>query len=526
MSHFPNLTQRDFVTTNEVRWCPGCGDYAVLNSLQKVFAETGLPRERFAVVSGIGCSSRLPYYINTYGFHTIHGRAPTVATGVKVANPELSVWVITGDGDGLSIGGNHLLHALRRNVGLKIILFNNRIYGLTKGQYSPTSPLGQVSKTSPGGSLESPVNPLCIAIAAECTFVARTVDNSPRQMIQVLKAAADHRGSAFVEVLQNCVTFNDGCYEEITDREHREERLLMLEHGEPLLFGKDRDRGIVLRGFKLEAVRLGRDGVDSSQILVHDATRAEPAYANMLAQMGQPGLPVPVGVFRRWDRGTPFELRLAEKAQATAHHGPAFAPEVREELRALLAQGSWVVREAAEPRLVEPREAEAPVAEEQSVMAEQVRAENLPANDPYSAAFSESLENILDRYGSSEHPATVSPEDEVRSALAVLRARGIGSLPVVEQGRTVGILTERDIFLKALPLLARAPATRVRAIMTSAPEVLPSHSSVAFAFHTLASGGYRHLLVRDGRGNIRLISIKGLLLFIYEKATAREIRDG
>ena len=240
----PVLTRKDFVSDQEVRWCPGCGDYSILAQTQKVMPDFGYPRENIVFISGIGCSGRLPYYMNTYGFHTIHGRAPAIATGLRAARPELMVWVITGDGDALSIGGNHLLHSMRRNVDIKVIMFNNRIYGLTKGQASPTSEFGKVTKSSPSGTIDHPISPLTVALAAEASLIARSVDTHTEHLQQTLERVGFHKGSVFVEVLQNCNIFNDGAYRDFTDREVREDRMLVLEHGKPMIFGKDRDRGI------------------------------------------------------------------------------------------------------------------------------------------------------------------------------------------------------------------------------------------------------------------------------------------
>ena len=296
------LTKKDFVTPNDVRWCPGCGDYAILNSLQRAFPELGVARENFVVVSGIGCSSRFPYYMNTYGFHTIHGRGPAVATGVKVANPDLSVWLITGDGDGLSIGGNHLLHILRRNVNVNILLFNNRIYGLTKGQYSPTSEVGTRTKSTPMGSVDNPINPLLFALGAEATFIARTYDTNVKHMVDIFKAAHEHQGVSFVEILQNCVIFNDKTWDPVYGRETRDDELLFLEEGQPLLFGKDKDHGIRLNGLTPEKVKVGAGGADMEEILVHDSKHPSALYTQMLAQMAYPELPTPIGVLRRIQR--------------------------------------------------------------------------------------------------------------------------------------------------------------------------------------------------------------------------------
>jgi 2-oxoglutarate/2-oxoacid ferredoxin oxidoreductase subunit beta len=310
----PPLTKKDFQTDQEVRWCPGCGDYAILAAVQTVFPELGIPRENFVVVSGIGCSSRFPYYMNTFGFHTIHGRAPAVATGIKATHPELEVWVATGDGDALSIGGNHTMHMLRRNVGIKVLLFNNRIYGLTKGQYSPTSEFHKITKSTPYGSPDRPFNPVSLAIGAEATFVARSVDVFQNHLKDTLRAAAAHRGSAFVEILQNCNIFNDGAWFALTEKEARSEQVLQLEHGKPLVFGKNRDKGIRRKpDGDIEVVALG-NGISESDLVVHDAHHPRPSYAFLLSHMeGRPGFPTPIGVLRAWDDLPRYEDVLNEQ---------------------------------------------------------------------------------------------------------------------------------------------------------------------------------------------------------------------
>src|SRR6476646_10650805 len=273
------LKKADFVSDQEVRWCPGCGDYAILNNVQKVMPELGIPREKIVFVSGIGCSSRFPYYMNTYGFHSIHGRAPAIATGLRMACPDLQVWVATGDGDALSIGGNHFIHALRRNVDLKILLFNNRIYGLTKGQYSPTSEMGKKAKSTPYGSLDRPFNPISLAIGAEATFVARSVDVFQSHLKETLKHAAAHKGSALVEILQNCNIFNDGAWTGITEKDARSDQVIQLEHGKPLVFGKNRDKGIRRKpDGDIEVVPLG-NGITESDLVIHDAHHPRASYA-------------------------------------------------------------------------------------------------------------------------------------------------------------------------------------------------------------------------------------------------------
>src|ERR1700704_4900079 len=301
------LTRKDFVSDQEVRWCPGCGDYSILAQTQKQMPDFGVPKENIVFISGIGCSGRLPYYMNTYGIHSIHGRAPTLATGLKAARPDLTVWVITGDGDGLSIGGNHLVHCIRRNVDLKIVLFNNEIYGLTKGQYSPTSRIGTRTKSSPLGSLDNPLRPLSIAIGAEATFVARTIDVDIHHLTEVLKRASAHKGTAFVEIYQNCKIFNDAAFEYATDKSIKADNTLYLEHGKPLIFGKDRNKGIRLHGLDPEVVSLG-NGIGMDDLLMHDEKAEEPSLAYLLSRMVYPRFPECVGVYRAVERPTYDEL--------------------------------------------------------------------------------------------------------------------------------------------------------------------------------------------------------------------------
>lgn len=296
----PTLTKKDFQSDQEVRWCPGCGDYAILSALQTVMPQLGLPKEKFVVVSGIGCSSRLPYYVDSYGFHSIHGRAPALATGLKLARPDLQVWVATGDGDAMSIGGNHLIQVLRRNVGVKILLFNNRIYGLTKGQYSPTSEMGKRTKSTPYGSLDTPFNPLALAIGSGATFVARSVDIYQKHLRETLLRAAEHEGTAFIEIYQNCNIFNDHAFTYMTEKNVRDDETLYLEHGQPLVFGKEKDKGIRFSGTQLEVVQLG-DGVTAEDCLTWDEATENPTLAFMMAQMLPPDMPTPIGVLRAVD---------------------------------------------------------------------------------------------------------------------------------------------------------------------------------------------------------------------------------
>ncbi len=331
------LTRKDFSSDQEVRWCPGCGDYSVLTAVQLLMPELGVRPENQVFVSGIGCSSRFPYYMNTYGIHSIHGRAPAVATGVALARPDLDVWVITGDGDGLSIGGNHLIHALRRNVNMTILLFNNQIYGLTKGQYSPTSEVGKVTKSSPFGSLDHPFNPISVAIGAEASFVARTHDMDRKHMQEVFRRAHEHRGAAFVEIYQNCNVFNDGAFEHITSRDKRAEMLVALHHGEPMRFGAENEFGVRLNEYgEAEVVRV--DDVGVGALLVHDEARHDPTVAFALSRLAEtPTSPTPIGVFRAVSRPT-YEAEVqSQLGAAQATRGPG-------DLRALIESGSvWDV---------------------------------------------------------------------------------------------------------------------------------------------------------------------------------------
>jgi len=320
MTEIKPLTRKDFESDQDVRWCPGCGDYALLAQVQKLLPTLGIARENFAFISGIGCSSRFPYYMETYGMHSIHGRAPAIASGLKLARPELSVWVVSGDGDSLAIGGNHFIHAMRRNIGLKIILLNNRIYGLTKGQYSPTSEFGKKTKTTPLGSIDRPFSPVSVALGAGATFVARTVDSDHPHLLETLKRAAEHPGTAFVEVLQNCVVFNDGAYSALSDRESRADARILLEHGKPMLFGKDGTKGIRMRGFEPEVVTVGENGVTTADLMVHDETAANGGLAFFLSQFAAP-LPVPLGVFRAVDSPVYETLNRQLAADARAHKG-------------------------------------------------------------------------------------------------------------------------------------------------------------------------------------------------------------
>ncbi|GIH76200.1 2-oxoglutarate ferredoxin oxidoreductase subunit beta [Planobispora longispora] len=325
-------TMKDYKSDQEVRWCPGCGDYAILAAVQSFVPELGLKRENMVFVSGIGCSSRFPYYMNTYGFHSIHGRAPAIATGLAASRPDLSVWVITGDGDSLSIGGNHLIHALRRNVNLNILLFNNRIYGLTKGQYSPTSEVGKITKSTPMGSLDKPFNPISLALGAEASFVARTIDSDRKHLQSVLREAAEHNGTSLVEIYQNCNIFNDGAFDQLKDPEQRDDITLRLEHGQPIVSASKAVRRAADGGIEV----VERASVREEEILVHDAHRADPSLAFALSRLDEPAFEhVPIGIFRSVDRPSYDELMATQLEEAVAQSGPGDLDNL------LLAGDTW-----------------------------------------------------------------------------------------------------------------------------------------------------------------------------------------
>jgi 2-oxoglutarate ferredoxin oxidoreductase subunit beta len=330
MSEVQQLKAKDFKSSQEVRWCPGCGDYSIISGIQNVLADLGRDKDKVVMVSGIGCSSRFPYYMDTYGFHGIHGRANAIATGVKVANPDLDTWVITGDGDGLSIGGNHMIHSLRRNVSLKIILFNNEIYGLTKGQYSPTTPQGQKTKTTPFGSVDNPFNPVQLALGAGATFVARTLDVQPKHMKEVFMAAAEHKGAAFVEVWQNCVIFNDGAFKAWSEKKVRDEQTVQMVAGQPLVFGAEGEKGLKAEGCHISVV-------PAAEATVWDPTNDSPGPAFIMSQLDKdPAMPRPFGIFRQVEAPTLDGLIHEQIAEVTAKRGVGelkdliYTPDVRE----------------------------------------------------------------------------------------------------------------------------------------------------------------------------------------------------
>ena len=333
----PPLTKKDFQSSQEVKWCPGCGGYGILSAVQNVLPRLGVPREKIVFVSGIGCSSRFTYYLDTYGIHGIHGRAPAIAMGVKCARPDLSVWIVTGDGDSLSIGTNHLIHCLRRNLDVNILLLNNQIYGMTKGQYSPTSEFGKKTKSSPLGTIEQPIHPISVALAAEATFVARAVATDASHLGEVLEAAARHKGASFVEIRENCVVFNESSLGSFTDKSTRADEWIYLEQGKPLRFGKEGRKGIRLRGMEPEVVVVGENGVREEDLLIHDARGASSAQAYCMADLPQQGFPTALGIFRQVERPTYDELLLGQVNTAIERNG-------RGDLSTLLNAGTtWTV---------------------------------------------------------------------------------------------------------------------------------------------------------------------------------------
>lgn len=338
MSELPKYTKKDFTSDQEVRWCPGCGDYSILAAIQMVMPKIGKRKEDVVFISGIGCSSRFPYYMNTYGMHTIHGRAPAFASGLKTFNPDLSVWVVTGDGDGLSIGGNHTIHMVRRNVDINVLLFNNEIYGLTKGQYSPTSEVGKVTKSTPYGSVDNPFNPSELVLGSGSTFFARTVDNNLKHMQEVFEKAAAHKGTSYIEILQNCVIFNDKTHDGFAGRDVRDDNTIVLEDGKPLIFGKDKNKGIIMDGFVPKVVTIGENGITEEDILIHDEKMSSPLYSQTLAMMRYPEYPVPLGIFRMVDKPCYDELVQKQIEDVTAKKGKMTIQQVIEKTE------TWIVK--------------------------------------------------------------------------------------------------------------------------------------------------------------------------------------
>jgi len=498
----PTLTRTDFVSNQEVRWCPGCGDYAILAQMQKILPEIGVAKENIVFISGIGCSSRFPYYMNTYGIHSIHGRAPTLASGLKVANPDLSVWVITGDGDALSIGGNHLIHALRRNIDINIILFNNRIYGLTKGQYSPTSMQGTKTKSSPLGSLEQPLNPISVAIASEATFIARSVDVHTQHLQDILKQAAEHKGTAFVEIFQNCLIFNDGAWEHVTDRKIRDENILSLEHGKPMVFGKNLDKGIRMNGIIPEVVSLG-NGFSEADLLVHDQESNSTHLAYMLSRMQPPNFPTPMGVFRKVERSTYEQGLMHQVEEAIAQRGKG-------DLKKLFhSADTWVVTSSSSQSHMANQDTELHTLDEAYV--DDIEK---PLVEPSYSAHSLATDPLSELQ--PHVPISLGPDATLDEVVVTMRANNIGSILIVDQdGKLAGVFTEHDLLKKAACEIQDLTTVRVRDYMTPNPTALTADAPIAHALHLMSIHGFRHLPIVDSQGRpIGIISFRDVVAFI------------
>ena len=472
------LTRKDFVSDQTVRWCPGCGDYSVLAQMQKTMPEIGVPREKIVFISGIGCSSRFPYYMNTYGIHSIHGRAPTLATGLKITNPELSVWVITGDGDGLSIGGNHLVHTLRRNIDINIVLFNNRVYGLTKGQYSPTSRQGYKSKSSPMGTIERPVNPITLALASPATFVARSLDAHPKHLGTTLAAAAAHKGGSFIEVYQNCIIFNPQEWTGLDNRRTRDDNIIYLEHGKPMVFGQNQDKGIRLNKFQPEVVQLG-NGVTEKDLILYDVTSLP--LALMISSMEFPDFPAPLGIFYQVDKPTYGEGLMEQIETAQAQRGVGDLDELYRSAEI------WTI--------------EAPAEEEVDT-------------SKIEAQLSQASVSILSTNTLITIPATAS----VAAAIETMTENNIGCLLVMENGDMVGIFTERDV-LNRVAGQAEDPTQLVVAdFMTADPVTAKADITVATALNEMSEHGFRHLPLVDENDRVTgIVSFRDVVNYMQKQ---------
>jgi 2-oxoglutarate/2-oxoacid ferredoxin oxidoreductase subunit beta len=498
----PKHDRKDFVSDQEVRWCPGCGDYAILAQMQRVLPELGIPREKLVFVSGIGCSSRFPYYMNTYGLHTIHGRATTVATGLKVANPDLHVWVITGDGDALSIGGNHLLHILRRNVNVNILLFNNRIYGLTKGQYSPTSPPGKVTKSSPMGSVEQDLNAISVALASEATFVARTVDRHTKHLAEILTRAAEHRGTSFVEIYQNCNIFNDGTWNFATENDVKDDNTLILEHGKPMIFGKEKDKGIRLKGLAAEVVTLG-DGISEDDLLKHDETLDNPAHAYLLSRLMYPDYPVPLGVFRNVQRPIYEEQVIAQHEKAVKDRGIG-------DLHALLHSGdTWIVPEGPDGETVREMAEDEPSLSD--IIPDISQEDPLAPRTPLQHLMYDPISSL-----NLPEPHCVPANTSLADAIEVMRKENAGCLLVTGgKKRLLGIFAQGDLFGKVAGSDIDLKTTTVADLMTKDPTTLKASDPIGHILHMMSMHGYRHIPIVDPDGRpISLASFKVILGFV------------
>ncbi len=525
--HLP-YTKDDFVSGADVRWCPGCGDYSILSVMQRTLAQFDIPKEKQIFISGIGCSSRFPYYMNTYGFHTIHGRAPSIATGLKIVRPDLTVWVITGDGDGLSIGGNHLIHAMRRNIDLKIILINNQIYGLTKGQYSPTSEKGKVTKSSPFGSIDYPINPLCVAIASEATFIARTFDQDPRHMGQVLARAAQHKGVAFVEIYQNCVIFNKDTFVPVIGRETREDRTIYLENGKPLTFGKAKDKAIRIKGLQTEVVNLA-DVKDPSELLIHNESDTSSNYAYLLTQMEHPEMPVPFGVLRAIEKPS-YEKMLDDQVQFTiSKKGKGNLKDIiyTEDIWHVEGQSKTEKKKAAPLTNLHPADAKTekcPYCGHLNITGmdrcekcrHSLTFKDIPEPGKDKLQKLVMTETVSD-FISKIPPIIVSEETSLQEVLEKMQANPTKGCVLIcdpKSKKLIGIASIRDILLKVAGIVTDLSKTPVKNIMTKNPECLQKDAPLSFALHKMHIGRFRHVPVIDNGVPVGVVSTRDLIEYL------------
>ena len=502
------LTRRDFASDQSVRWCPGCGNFAILAQMQKTLPTLGVARENIVFISGIGCSSRFPYYMETYGIHSIHGRAPTLAMGLKCARPELQIWVTTGDGDALAIGGNHFLHALRRNIDINIVLFNNRIYGLTKGQYSPTSAIGKRTRSSPDGSIENPINPIGVAIGAEASFIARTVDTFQEHMSGMLGRAARHTGAALIEIAQNCLIFNDGDWAHLTNPDTKADNVLFLEHGQPMCFGKSMEKGIRLNGLMPEVVNVA--DVDERQLLVHDEYAAEPTLAYLLSRMGPPDFPTPVGVFRAVHKPAYDEELMAQVQAARETHSLDLNAHYR--LGETWAVQSTTLEGTPCPVCDYPNLPGA--AECEHCLASLVH-EEASAAEAQSKIRSSLRNDSVEQLGPSA-AISVFGTATVAEALAILREQHIGCVLVTDSaGKLSGIFTERDALARVAAEELDPAGIAVRDVMTPDPETVKRDHPLAHATHLMVVSDLSYLpLIDDDEAPIGVISSRDLIDYV------------
>lgn len=468
----PPQNRKDYSSDQEVRWCPGCGDYSILAQMQKVLPELGIPREKFVFISGIGCSSRFPYYMDTYGIHSIHGRAPTLATGLKVARPDLHVFIVSGDGDGFSIGANHLLHVLRRNVNVTLLLFNNRIYGLTKGQYSPTSLSGAKTKSSPMGTVEQPLNPMSVALAAEATFVARSVDTEIKHLGEVMKQAILHQGASFIEILQNCNIFNDGAWEHVKDSATKKDNTLVLEHGKPMVFGNSANKGVRLNTQTLqpEIVELG-NGISESDLMVHDAHREDATLAYLLSRFTFPQFPVPLGIFRAVEKPLYEDGLLHQVQEARKLKGKG-------DLRSLLCSSDlWSVGEDGKENHTLTRSSP------------ELTDEMLKGwSDGYSPLELKATRTLCSQLSLEPLPQ-VAAGASFKQALEVMQQRKVPTVVVVDaQGCYAGTLTSADL-LRVATLVSDPATVQVEQVLTCKEGYVTASASLCRAFQEMSRKG-------------------------------------